>query len=153
MTTDHEGNLYITDTNGEAIRAYDIDADWVSTLAGGSGIDPPVYRDSEQGTVSLLRPRGLVSDGTSLYWGEQTAHTIRQLVIDNLEASTLVGVRGCAGNIDGVGGEGSQDWSGACGDPAIAAFPRIDTPLGGLVYHFPTRSLLFLESGRLRMVR
>jgi hypothetical protein len=152
MATDHAGHLYITDTNGEAVRSYDIASGWVGTLVGRQSAGGPVYQDGTGAAVGLLRPRGLTSDGTSLYWTEQTAHTVRQVVIGTREASTLVGVRGCNGSADGVGGDGSRDWAGACSDPQVVALPQLDTPMGGLVYHYPSRSLFLLESGRLRRV-
>ena len=152
MATDHAGHLYITDTNGEGLRSYDLATGWVSTLVGGQNLRTPIHQDGTAGAVYLERPRGLTSDGTSLYWNEQDLNTLRQLVIGSLEASTLAGVRGCVGSRDGVGGDGSQSWSGACGDP-LASLPLLTMPMGGLVNHFPSRSLLLLEGGRLRQIQ
>jgi hypothetical protein len=147
MTADHSGNLYITDTNGQSIRSYNIVTTWVRTLVGGLG-----YQDGIGPAVRVERPRGITSDGTSVYWGEQTAHTIRQMIIDTLETSTMVGVRGCPGPQDGVGGDGTRDWSVPGCTTAPSTLARIDTPLGGIVYHFPSSSIFIIENGHLRWI-
>jgi len=147
MTADGSGNLYITDTNGVSIRSYNILTTWVRTLVGGAG-----YQDGTGPAVRISRPRGITSDGTSLYWGEQTASTVRQLIIDTLETSTMVGVRGCPGPRDGVGGDGTQDWSvPGCGT-APSGLAEVDTPMGAIVFHFPSASIFIVESGRLRQI-
>jgi len=147
MTSDHSGNLYITDTNGQSVRAYNKNTGYVSTFIGGAG-----YTDGAQSSVRVGRPRGMTSDGTSIYFNEQSDHTVRQILIDDANTSTLVGVRGCNGGADGQGGEGSQDWGGQCGAAAVSAMPRLDTPLGAIVYHHETRSIFLGESGRLRRI-
>jgi cysteine-rich repeat protein len=148
MAADHSGNLYITDTNGVSLRSYNLETDWVGTLVGGAG-----YVDGIGSAVRLTRPRGITSDGTSIYWNEQTMHTTRQIIIDTLDASTMIAIRGCPGSRDGVGGDGSQDWSvPGCGT-AASTLPMIDTPMGGIVYHFPSKSIFLLEGGgRLRRI-
>ncbi|MBN2497909.1 MAG: DUF4215 domain-containing protein [Deltaproteobacteria bacterium] len=146
MTADRAGRLYIVDTNGESVRSYDIATGWLGTLVGGQG-----YQDGVGSAVRISRPRAICSDGSSIYFNEQYAHTVRQLVIQSLETSTLIGVRGCPGSRDGTGGDGSQDWSADCTlAPSTAA--QIDSPLDGLAYHFPSRSLLLVEGGRLRQI-
>lgn len=142
MTADNSGNLYITDTNGQRIRAYNIATTHVRTIAGGT----TGYVDGQGSAIQIERPRGIVSDGTNLYWGEQTSHTVRQLSILGGDASTLVGARGCAGTADGIGGDGTQNWSATCGAPAIAALPRLDTPLGAMAYHYPSKSIFLLHT-------
>jgi len=94
----------------------------------------------------------MTSDGTSLYWNEQNQHTVRQVIIQSASASTLAAVRGCPGSADGTGADATQDWSGNCSDPALNGLPRIDTPMGGIAFHFPSQSIFLLESGRLRRI-
>jgi hypothetical protein len=147
MTADHAGTLYIVDTSGVALRSYDIETGWVGTLVSGAG-----YVDGTGSAVRLTRPRGITSDGTSLYRGEQTMHTLRQIIIDTLDASTMIAIRGCPGSRDGEGGDGSQDWSVPGCTSAAATLPQIDTPMGGLVYHFASESIFLLEGGRLRRI-
>jgi cysteine-rich repeat protein len=147
MTADFSGNLYITDTNGVSLRSYNIESGFVGTLVGGAG-----YQDGQGAAVLLSRPRALTSDGTSIYFNEQMENTVRQVIIETLDTSTLVGIRGCPGSRDGVGGDGSQDWSvPGCGT-APAGLPQIDTPMAGLVYHFPSRSIFLAEGGNLRRI-
>jgi cysteine-rich repeat protein len=148
MTADNSGNLYITDTNGQSIRSFNVVTGWVETLAGGPG-----YQDGVGAMVLMQRPRGITSDGTSLYWNEQTVHTVRQMIINTLDTSTMVGIRGCAGSRDGVGGDGTQDWNVPGCATAPAALPQIDTPMGGILYHFPSKSILLVEGGRLRWIQ
>ncbi|MBN2493739.1 MAG: DUF4215 domain-containing protein [Deltaproteobacteria bacterium] len=147
MASDRSGNLYITDTNGVSLRSYKISTGWVGTLVGGAG-----YQDGQGAAVRLSRPRALTSDGTSIYVNEQLAHTVRQVLIQSLDTSTLVGVRGCPGSRDGVGGDGSQDWSVAGCGTAPAGLVLLDTPMAGLAYHFPSRSIFLVESNNLRRI-
>jgi len=147
MTADFTGNLFITDTNGESIRSYSIVTTQVGTLVGGSG-----YQDGTGSAVRISRPRGIASDGTSLYWNEQTVSTVRQVIIGTLETSTMVGVRGCPGSQDGVGGDGTQDWSAVGCGTAPSGLARVDTPMGAIAFHFPSMSVFIIESGRLRQI-
>jgi cysteine-rich repeat protein len=148
MTADNSGNLYITDTNGNMLRTYNTVTGWVGTLVGGA----QGYVDGVGTAARLDRPRGVTSDGTSVYWAEQNQYTVRQVEIQPAQSSTLIGVRGCAGSADGTGADASQDWSGSCNDPALNGLPNIDTSLGGIVFHFPSQSIFLLEGGRLRRI-
>jgi cysteine-rich repeat protein len=149
MTSDRAGTLYITDTNGQSLRAYNKTTGWLGTLVSGQG-----YQDGLAASARLSRPRGVASDGTSLYWSEQTAHTVRQVTLQSPTASTLIGVRGCPGARDGVGGDASRDWSAAPGGCASApsTTAQINNPFGGLAFHFPSRSLLLIENRNLRRI-
>jgi cysteine-rich repeat protein len=130
--------------NQHTVRAMDMQTFEVTTIAG--------YQDGQGAAVLLSRPRALTSDGTSIYFNEQMENTVRQVIIETLDTSTLVGIRGCPGSRDGVGGDGSQDWSvPGCGT-APAGLPQIDTPMAGLVYHFPSRSIFLAEGGNLRRI-
>jgi cysteine-rich repeat protein len=148
MAADNAGNLYITDTNGELVRTYNTVTGWVGTLAGSTR----GYVDGVGTAAQLDRPRGITSDGTSLYWAEQVESTVRQVVIKTAEVSTLVGVRGCAGTADGTGADASQDWSGNCSAAALSGLPQITTPFGGIAFHYPSQAIFLLESGRLRLI-
>src|SRR5690606_36442723 len=101
--------------------------------------------------VRLGRPRGVASDGTSVYFTEQNAHTVRQVVIQTTDTSTLAGVRGCNGGQNGTGGNGTQDWAGMCNQAGMG-LPRFDTPFGAIAFHYPSRSILLIENGRLRRI-
>ncbi len=146
MAHDNAGNLFIADTNGSRLRRYGLHTGYVATIAGGPVVG---YLDGPVATAELEQPRGMISDGASLYFGEQMGHTIRQTLIATGETSTLVGVRGCAGTADGTGSDASQDWSFAGCGMAPTSLPTLDTPLGALEYHSRTRSIFSLTAGRL----
>jgi hypothetical protein len=148
MTADNSGNLYITDTNGQMLRTYNTVTGWVGTLVGGT----QGYVDGVGTAARLDRPRGVTSDGTSVYWAEQNLYTVRQVEIQSAQASTLIGVRGCAGSTDGTGADATQDWSGNCNAPALSGLPSIDTSLGGIAFHYPSQSIFLLEGSRLRRI-
>ena len=162
ITTDNAGNLYITDTNGQSIRRYNTVTGYLDTLVGIGGNFG--YIDGQGAAVQLHRPRGVASDGTSIFWAEQVRGTIRQAVIASTETSTLVGVNGCPGTQDGTGGDGAQCWdntpTGASGGlcPGFASAPgcgaidptwaQLNTPFN-VVFHYRTQSLFAAGSGRL----
>ena len=126
MATNMTDILYIADTNGAAIRTYDITTQMVSTFAG-TGIQ--AYLDGIGTAASIHRPRGLAVDGTSLYFTEFNQHTIRQGILATQEVSTMIGTQGAAGYQEGTG-------NGA----------MLNGPFS-IVYHFPSASLFVLDSG------
>jgi cysteine-rich repeat protein len=88
VAASHQGILYISDTNGAKIRTYDVATGQVGTLAGNGTAG---YVDGV-GTAALVdRPRGICFDGTSAYWIEFGAQTIRQCVIASQQVSTMIG--------------------------------------------------------------
>jgi hypothetical protein len=132
MTGDNSGNIFIVDTNGNAIRQYDIATTFLSTVIAGNG-----YADGVGPAAGMDRPRGITSDGTSFYFGEQNLNTLRQVELATATTSTFVGVRGCAGPANlagGIGGDGTQDWGGTCNDPAVANKPQFDSGIASLAY-------------------
>ncbi len=129
LVSDNSGTLFISDTNGAAIRALHVPTRLVSTFAG-NGMDLP-YTDGLGGLAGparIHRPRGITSDGTSIYWVEANAHTIRQGVIGTLDVSTLAGMPMAAGYVEGTG-----------------ATARFDGPFS-IAYHYPSRSLFVMDS-------
>ena len=123
--------LYIGDTNGAEIRAYDIPTGMVSTFAGNGTLVPP-YLDGIGTAARVNRPRGLATDGESIYWGEFGAHTVRQAVIATSVVSTLAGtpdVGGPGGYAEGVGSAAEFD------GPFSASYDPV------------TRSLFVLDGG------
>lgn len=130
MASDNSGMLYVADTNGNKIRAYNTMTREVTTFAGNGTSG---YVDGV-GTAALIhRPRGMSSDGTSIYWVEFEQHTVRQGILATQEVSTLVGTHcgGAActgGHAEGVG------TAALFNGPFAAAF------------HYPTNSLFILDS-------
>ncbi|MFC1654477.1 hypothetical protein ACFL2F_01620 [Myxococcota bacterium] len=134
MTSDNSGMLYIADTEGAKIRTYNTMTGYVGTFAG-SGVQG--YVDGQSAAVMIHRPRGLTSDGTSIYWVEFDSHTVRQGHLTTKTVTTLVGTPdpGTCGSTGGyMEGVGNQ--------------AEFSCPFS-LVYHFPTRSIYVLDSGNL----
>jgi cysteine-rich repeat protein len=126
MASDNSGMLYVADTNGAEIRAFNAVTNEVTSFAGDgtSGIVDGV------GTAARIgRPRGMTSDGTSIYWVEFNAHLIRQGVLATQSVTTMIGTAMMAGYTEGVG-----------------SAARIASPFG-ITYHYPSRSLFWLDGG------
>jgi hypothetical protein len=123
-------------------------------VSGTSGGVPNAYTDGDAASATIGRPRGLVSDGTTLYFAEQAHDTVRQLVLATVTTSTVAGTMNCDGGQDGLGVDTTQDWStGAidtCAGNAPAGVPELDTPLGAFDHHFRTRSIFFIDGNGLR---
>jgi hypothetical protein len=132
MTSDNSGMLYIADTNGYHIRSYNISTGFVGTFAG-NGMQG--YADGVGVNASIHRPRGMTSDGTSIYFTEFNQHTIRQGVLATASITTLVGMH-CNGAMNCVGNylEG------------VGTAARLDGPFD-IVFHYPSNSLFFLDGG------
>lgn len=150
LTQDNAGSLFIIDTNGSAIRKYAIGAGVLSTIVSGLG-----YVDGVGAAVRVDRPRGITSDGTSLYFGEQNENTIRQVELASATTSTFVGVRGCAGplNLTGVsGGDGSQSWAGNCNAGPVAGKPQFAVGSVSMSFDYATKAIYAVATGN-RLLR
>jgi hypothetical protein len=131
LTSDGIGKLYISDTNGAAIRVFEIASTFVGTFVGNG---EPAYVDGVGDEVRVLRPRGIAVDGRSVYWACPERHSIRQGVFEERSISTLAGCGGSSGvcnpaHVEGVG---------------IQA--RFDTPWD-VAYHPTSNSLFVLDGG------
>jgi hypothetical protein len=127
LVSDGTGKLYISDTNGASIRTLDTATMAVTTFAGNGTAG---YVDAVGGAARIHRPRGIATDGTSVYFAEFNAHTIRQGVIATQSVSTLVGAPMSPGYVEGVG-----------------SAARLDSPWG-LAFHYPSNSLFFVDASR-----
>jgi hypothetical protein len=131
MASDNSGMLYVADTNGYTIRAFNTMTDEVTTFAGDGTVG---YADGT-GTAALVhRPRGMTSDGTSVYWVEFNQHTIRQGILANQRVSTLAGTH-CGGTDPCAGGYASDVGTAALFDGPFA-----------IVFHYPSNSLYVVDS-------
>ncbi len=88
IASNGQGQLYISDTNGSKIRVYDVVSGKVSTVGGNGSCG---YVDGSGAVVRVHRPRGITSDGSSVYYVEVNAHTIRQIIPSTPTFSTLSG--------------------------------------------------------------
>jgi cysteine-rich repeat protein len=137
MATNGTSQLYIADTSGAKIRAYDIATHDVKTIAGTGTCG---YLDSDLSTAKLHRPRGIAFDRQSLYFTENYAHTIRQIEFGS-KVSTLSGLPStCA--IDCTCGSATPASSYVEGKPTDA---RWNSPYE-VVFHPASRSLFVSDS-------
>jgi cysteine-rich repeat protein len=137
MCSDNSGMLYIADTNGNKIRAYNTMTDEVTTFAGDGTSG---YLDSIGTSALIHRPRGMTSDGTSIYWTEFNQHTIRQGILATQAVSTLVGTH-CGGVMPCTGGY----------NEGIGTAALFDGPFS-IVFHYPTNSL-YVHDGANYVIR
>lgn len=100
ITTDGS-YLYIADINNHTIYKVEISAGDVITLAGAKGVEGDA--DGVGGAARFNKPRGIVTDGSSLYVADGENRTIRKIVISTGEVTTLAGTPGVSGYIDDAG--------------------------------------------------
>jgi sugar lactone lactonase YvrE len=111
ITTDDGTNLYVTDSFNYTIRKIVISTREVTTVAGGVGVAGSV---DAKGVVDAAGVKtggpntnarfnilnGITTDGTSLYVTDSN-NTIRRIVINTWDVSTLAGAPGTSGSADG----------------------------------------------------
>lgn len=88
VTSDGFLTLYIADTDGHKIRAYNTVSTAVTTIAGSGACG---YSDGNASSARVHRPRGLAFDGESVYFTESESHTIRQATPEMNSVDTLSG--------------------------------------------------------------
>jgi sugar lactone lactonase YvrE len=99
VTADNDGNLYIADSNNNAIRRIDAMTGMVSTLAGSLGAQGST--DATGSAAQFNRPGGVTTDGDRLYVTDTNNNTIRAVDLSTGEVTTVAGMAGTAGMIDG----------------------------------------------------
>jgi NHL repeat len=121
VAVDSAGNVYVSDSDNDTIRKVTpVGANWVvTTLAGLGGADAnrnPLHPGSADGTNSAARfrnPLGMVVDSAgSLYVSDYYNSTIRRAtpVGTNWVVTTLAGLPGSIGGVDGTGSEARFYW-------------------------------------------
>ncbi len=100
ITTDGT-NLYVTDSGNSTIRKIVISTGSVTTLAGIAGASGSV--DGIGSAARFYLPYSITTDGTNLYVGEYGNFTIRKVVISAGSVTTLAGIAGVSGSVDGTG--------------------------------------------------
>jgi hypothetical protein len=131
MTSDNGGMLYIADTNGYHIRSYNVATTAVGTFAG-NGVQG--YADGMGVNASIHRPRGMTSDGTSIYFAEFNQHTIRQGVLSTASITTNIGQH-CNGSMNCAGGYVE----------AVGTAARLNGPWD-VKFHYPSSSLFLFDT-------
>ena len=132
MTSDNSGMLFIADTNGNKIRSYNTVDGFVGTFAGDGTSG---YVDAIGPNARIHRPRGMTSDGTSVYIAEFNQHTIRQGVIADQSITTNIG-QDCGGGGNCPGGY--QEGTGV-------ANTQLRNPVG-LAFHYPSNTVFVCDS-------
>ena len=100
ITTDGT-NVYVADTKNNAIRKIVIATGQVTTLAGQAGTF-----GSDDGIATRARftgPHGVVTDGTNVFVADTFSQTIRKIVIATGVVTTIAGIPGVTGKVDGLG--------------------------------------------------
>ena len=103
ITTDGT-NLYVADTFNNSIRQIVIATGETTTLAGSTA----GASGASDGTGTAARfnePSGITADNNNLYVADTGNHTIRQIVINTGEVTTLAGTAGFSGATDGAAGQ------------------------------------------------
>jgi cysteine-rich repeat protein len=133
MASDNSGVLFIADTNGNKIRSYNTVDTYVGTFAGdGTG----GYIDEVGTAARIHRPRGMSSDGTSIYFSEFNQHTVRQGVIATQSVTTNIGQH-CGG---------AQNCNGGYAEGTGTAGTQLNGPVG-LAFHYPSNTMFVCDSG------
>ena len=101
ITTDGT-NLYVADSGSGTIRKIAISTGVLTTLAGTAGVHGSA--DGSGAAASFNFPQDVTTDGASLYVADTFNNTIRKIVISTGAVTTLAGMAGVSGIVDGVGG-------------------------------------------------
>jgi sugar lactone lactonase YvrE len=81
IDVDRDGNLFVVDTENEAIRKIDVKSGIVTTVAGKGRTKTPGLGDAGPATAATLgRPHGVaVGPDGALYIGDTNSHRIRKV--------------------------------------------------------------------------
>jgi hypothetical protein len=99
LTTDGT-NLFVADMNN-TIRKVVIATGVVTTLAGTAG--SAGFTDNTGAAARFNSPRGITTDGTSLFVADSNNNTIRKVVIATGVVTTIAGTAGSSGSADDTG--------------------------------------------------
>lgn len=101
ITVDGNGNLYVADTQNNAIRKVVLATREVTTLAGTKG---SAGSNDGIGTAAQFNaPLGLAYDGNgNLYVADQSNRVIRKIDVSTKEVTTFAGSKGVGGTTDGT---------------------------------------------------
>ncbi|HEX7596810.1 MAG TPA: hypothetical protein VF518_01275, partial [Polyangia bacterium] len=101
LATDGAGNLYIADSVNSTVRKLVLATNEVTTLAGSP--NATAYRDGRGGAARFESPTGLAYDGAGSLFVTDLDGTIRRIVLDTAEVTTLAGRATAQGSQDGTG--------------------------------------------------
>lgn len=92
-------NLYVADRYNHNLRKIVIATGQVTTLAGMAGVSG--FADGAGIVAQFNSPSKITTDGINLYVTDSDNHIIRKIVIATGDVTTISGIAGVAGNIDG----------------------------------------------------
>lgn len=102
IASDGAGRLFVADRFNCAIRRIDVSTRLVTTLAGDS--HNCASRDGVGVDALLATPTGVVSDGAgNLFVASHWDHTVRKIVVETREVSTVAGSAENVGDDAGIG--------------------------------------------------
>lgn len=99
--TSDGAHLFVADYSSNTIRKVVIATGVVSTLAGSSGSSGST--DGSGGIARFYNPKNITNDGTNLYVVDTKNHSVRKIVIATGVVTTLAGIAGSYGAIEGAG--------------------------------------------------
>ncbi len=100
LAVDEDGNVYVADSQNKTVRKVTPDG-VVSTFAGVAGLSGSA--DGSGTTALFASPNGLAIDSSgNLFVADSDNNTVRKITPDGV-VSTLAGVAGIEGNLDGAG--------------------------------------------------
>ncbi len=100
VVADRTGMLYVVDSTANTIRQISPDGA-VTTLAGKNGVSG--HQDGHGVEALFNNPSGIARDGSgTLYVTDTAASVVRKITRDGV-VSTLAGMPGVRGSVDGVG--------------------------------------------------
>lgn len=93
--------LYVVESApGNCVRRLNLESGEVSTIAGNSGTSG--YQDGTGSVVRFNDPSRITTDGKSLYITDTMNHVIRAIDLTSHQTTTLAGVAGAYGSVDGA---------------------------------------------------
>ena len=107
ICSDGKGTLYITDTDNSQIRKLVL-ADMTVTTIAGQAPDGDGKDDGPAGKSKFNHPRGIATDGKSVFVADTANNVIRKIDLSGNVTSTIAG-NGAEGKDNGKGTEASFD--------------------------------------------
>jgi sugar lactone lactonase YvrE len=95
---DGAGNLFIADTFNNTIRKVEIASGIVTTFAGSRIVG---FSDGTGADAKFTTPFGIARDGDKLYVADTGNHVIRAIDLRSASVTTIAGVAGRPGAVDG----------------------------------------------------
>ena len=101
-------NVYVADTNNNLIRQIVAATGVVTTVLGvnanaGQNAQGDAIGDGSAAQAKFFLPRGLATDGTSLYIADSNNHRIKKYAIAGWNAGAVLAGSGAEGSADGTG--------------------------------------------------